>query len=72
MRAYLPEIVQLVAGAVFMAVLLYLVAVSDGWLALLCILGAAVVYTGWHRALIQLGWRLAGRDPDDFDCHFPG
>jgi len=73
MRAYLPEIVQLVAGALCMGFLLYLGAVCEGgWLALLCFLGAAGVYIGWHRVLIRLGWRLAGKDPDDFDFHFPG
>jgi hypothetical protein len=69
---YLPEIVQLVAGLVVMALLLYLTALSAGWVALLCILGAAVVFTGWQKVLISLGWRLAGKDPDDFDFHFPG
>ena len=73
MRTYLAEIIQLVAGMVFIVVLLYLGALcEEGWLALLCFLGAAVVYTGWWRAVISLGWRLAGRDPDDFDFHFPG
>jgi len=73
MRGYLAEIVQLVVGVGLVAVLLYLGALCDGgWLALLCFLGAAVVYTGWWRVVISLGWRLAGRDPDDFDFHFPG
>ena len=73
MKAYLPEIIQLVVGAVLMAVLLYLGALcEEGWLALPCFLGAAVVYTGWWRILINLGWRLAGKNPDDFDFHFPG
>jgi len=73
MRAFLPEIIQLVVGLVLMTVLLYLGALCEGgWLALLCFLGAAVVYTGWWRALIQVGWRLAGKDPDDIDFHLPG
>jgi hypothetical protein len=73
MRPYLPEIIQLVVGAILMAVLLYLGALCEGgWLALLCFLAAAVVYTGWWRVIISLGWRWAGKDPDDFDFHFPG
>ena len=39
---------------------------------LLSILATAVVFTGWQRTLLSLGWRLAGKDPDDFDFHFPG
>jgi hypothetical protein len=39
---------------------------------LTCFLGVAVMHFGWWRTLINLGWRLARRDPDDFDCHFPG
>lgn len=69
---YLPEIILLVLGLPIMALLLYLAALSEGWLALLCILGTAVVYTGWQRTLLNLGWRIAGKDPDDFDFHFPG
>jgi hypothetical protein len=69
---YLPEIALLVAGLPIMALLLYLTALSEGWVSLACILGLAVVFTGWHRTLISLGWRLAGKDPDDFDFHFPG
>ncbi len=69
---YLPEILLLVAGLAVMALLLYLAALSEGWLMLLSILATAVVFTGWQRTLLSLGWRLAGKDPDDFDFHFPG
>ncbi|MFH1596784.1 MAG: hypothetical protein ABIG94_10525 [Pseudomonadota bacterium] len=69
---YLPEIVLLVVGLAVIVILLYLAALSEGWVMLLCILGTAVVYTGWHLVLLNLGWRLAGKDPDDFDFHFPG
>lgn len=70
---YLPDIVLLVAGVPIMALLLILGALSETWVALACYLGAAVVYTGWHRALINLGWRVAGKNPDDVDdYHFPG
>jgi hypothetical protein len=69
---YLPEILLLVVGLAVIVLLLYLAALSEGWLMLLAILATAVVYTGWQRTLINLGWRLAGKDPDDFDFHFPG
>ena len=69
---YLPEIALLVLGLPLIGVLLYLAVMSEGWVKLLAILGSAVVYTGWHRALLDLGWRLAGKDPDDVDFHFPG
>jgi hypothetical protein len=69
---YLPDIVLLVLGLAVMVLLLYLAAMSEGWVTLLCILGTAGVYTGWHRILLNLGWRSAGKDPDDFDFHFPG
>jgi hypothetical protein len=72
MKAYLSEAIALVVGILIVAFLLYLGALSEGWVALLCYLGAAVVYTGWWRTLLNLGWRLARRDPDDFDFHFPG
>ncbi len=72
MKAHLPDIILLVAGLFFMVFLLYLGAISESWVALPCYLGAAVVYTGWHRALINWGWRLAGKDPGDHDFHFPG
>ncbi len=68
----LPDLILLVIGVPLMALLIYLVAMSDGWVTLLGILGLAVVYTGWQRTMINLGWRLAGKDPDDFDFHFPG
>ena len=69
---YLPEVIQLVVGLAVMAILLYLTALSEGWVSLLCILATAVVYFGWQKTLLLLGWRLAGKDPDDFDFHFPG
>lgn len=72
MKAYWPDVILLVVGLVVMVVLLYLGACSEGWLALLCFLATAVVYFGWQRTLINLGWRLAGKDPDDSDFHFPG
>jgi hypothetical protein len=72
MRQYLPDIILLALGLGVMAFLIYLTALSEGWVRLACILGLAVVYFGWHAALLRVGWRLAGKDPDDFDFHFPG
>jgi glycerol uptake facilitator-like aquaporin len=69
---YLPDIILLVVGLLVMALLLILGAMSEGWVAPACFLGVAVVYFGWHRTLVNLGWRAAGKDPDDFDFHFPG
>jgi hypothetical protein len=55
-----------------MVLLLYLGALSENWVAPACFLGVAVVYFGWHRTLVNLMWRMAGKDPDDFDFHLPG
>jgi len=73
MKTYLPEIFQLLAGAGVMALLLYLGALSEGWVALLCFLATGVVYTGWYRVLLQLARRILGCDEDDEDRpFFPG
>jgi glycerol uptake facilitator-like aquaporin len=69
---YLPDIALLVVGLLVMAFLLWLGAMSENWVALACFLGVAVVYFGWHRTLVNLMWRTAGKDPDDFDFHLPG
>jgi glycerol uptake facilitator-like aquaporin len=72
MMKYLPDIALLVLGLLVMALLLWLGAMSENWVALACFLGVAVVYFGWHRTLVNLMWRTAGKDPDDFDFHLPG
>lgn len=73
MKAYLPEIIQVVAGLVLMAGLLYLVALSEGWVRLACILATAVVYFGWYRSLLNLARRFFGLDEEDDDePFFPG
>ena len=72
-KAYLTEIILVVAGLGIMAGLLYLVALSEGWVRLACILGTAVVYTGWYRVLLRLARRELGVDEDDDDQpFFPG
>jgi len=68
----LLDIVLLALGLLVTAFLLWLGAVSEGWVALACFLGVAVVHFGWWRTLLNLGWRLAGKDPDDFDFPVPG
>jgi glycerol uptake facilitator-like aquaporin len=72
MMKYLPDIALLVLGLLVMALLLWLGAMSENWVALACFLGVAVVYFGWHRTLVNLMWRTAGKDSDDFDFHLPG
>jgi glycerol uptake facilitator-like aquaporin len=69
---YLPDLILLVVGLLVMALLLILGALSEGWVALACFLGVAVVHFGWWRTLLNLVWRHAGKDPDDFDFPFPG
>ncbi|MEJ2673477.1 MAG: hypothetical protein P8168_15055 [Deltaproteobacteria bacterium] len=70
---YLPDIVLLIVGLLVMACLLLLGALSEaGWVAPLCFVGVAVVYFGWHRTLVNLMWRQAKKNPDDFDFHLPG
>jgi hypothetical protein len=68
----LPEIVVLLLGILIMAVLVYLIAASEGLVQLLAILGLAAVYLGWQGVLVKWGWRSTGKDPDDLDFHLPG
>jgi hypothetical protein len=72
MKAYLPEILLLVVGVLVMALLLYLGAASQGWVALLCFLAAAVVYHSWHRQLLILGQKILGKNLDSNGGNFPG
>ena len=51
---YLPEIVLLVVGLGVITLLLYLTALSSGWVMLLGILATAVVFTGWQKVLLDL------------------
>ncbi len=61
----LPEIAVLVTGVIVMALLLYLGAASQGWVAILCFLGAGVVYTGWHNFLLRWMGELPEDDEDE-------
>jgi hypothetical protein len=73
MKSYLPEVLLLVIGVVVMAALLYLGALSRGWVAALCFIGAAVVYHTWFAQLLRLARRYLGAGEDDDDQpFFPG
>ena len=74
MRKNLPDIFLLTVGLLVMALLMYLIALSHGWVALLCILALAVVWITWYRHLVNLAFRNLGVDPDDEDDlpSFPG
>ena len=75
MRKYLPDFFLLALGLLVMAMLIYLIALTQGgWLSLLGILALAVVWIGWYRHLIRLALQSLGVDPDDEDDlpSFPG
>ncbi len=74
MKKYLPDILILTAGLLVMALLVYLIASSDGWVCLLGILALAVVWIGWYRHLFALACRSLGVEPEDEDDlpTFPG
>ncbi|OPX21034.1 MAG: hypothetical protein BZ151_00930 [Desulfobacca sp. 4484_104] len=74
MRKYLPDVIILVVGLGVMVLLLYLGALSEGWVALVCFLAVAVVYHGWYQHLLRLARRSWGGDEDEFDDQppFPG
>jgi ABC-type antimicrobial peptide transport system permease subunit len=73
-KKYLPDILLLALGLLVMALLVYVIAASDGWVCLLGILALAVVWIGWYRHLLNLAFRSLGVDPDDEDDlpSFPG
>ena len=65
---------MLTVGLLVMALLMYLIALSHGWISLLCILALAVVWITWYRHVVNLAFRNLGVDPDDEDDlpSFPG
>lgn len=73
-QKYLPDLLLLLLGLGVMALLLYLIASSNGFLALLGIIGLAVVWCGFHRHLIRMLYRQLGVEPEDEDDlpSFPG
>lgn len=74
MRRYLSDLLLLTVGLLVMALLIYLGARSQGWVALLCFLALALVWTGWYQQLLRLARKILGADPDDSDDQpfFPG
>ena len=74
MRKYLSDFFLLTLGLLVMALLIYLIAKSQGWVSLLCILSLAVVWIGWYQHLLRLAMKSLGVDPDDEDDlpSFPG
>jgi hypothetical protein len=73
-KKYLPDVFLLVVGLLVMALFLFLIALSHGWVSLLCILALAVVWITWYRHLVNLAFKGLGVDPDDEDDlpSFPG
>jgi hypothetical protein len=73
-RKYLPDVFLLTVGLLVMALLMFLTALSHGWISLLCILALVVVWITWYRHLVNLAFRSLGVDPDDEDDlpSFPG
>lgn len=74
MKKYLPHILLLALGLLVMALLMYVIALSQGWVSLLGILALAVVWISWYRYLLRLVLESLGVDPDDEDDlpSFPG
>lgn len=58
-KGYAADFILLTLGVLVMALLLFLGALSEGWVALLCFLGAAVVYHTWFRHLVRFVARTA-------------
>ncbi len=74
---YAADIFVLIFGLLVMILLLFLGALSEGWVALLCFLGVAVVYHTWFRHLVgfvartaDLEVRFDSEEDDDQDI-FP-
>lgn len=64
----------LAIGLLVIALLILLIALSEGWVRLLGILALAVVWMSWYRHLLNMAFRSLGVDPDDEDDlpFFPG
>jgi hypothetical protein len=74
MRKYLLDFILLGLGLLVMALLIYVIAASQGWVCLLGILALAVVWISWYRHLCRLALESLGVGPDDEDDlpTFPG
>jgi hypothetical protein len=73
-KKYLLDILLLAIGLLVMALLIYVIAASQGWIRLGGILALAVVWYSWHAHLLLMGFRSLGIDPDEDDDlpTFPG
>jgi hypothetical protein len=73
-KRYLSDFLLLAAGLLVMALLIYVIAASRGWIALSGILALTVVWISWYRHLCRLVLNSLGVDPDDEDDlpTFPG
>jgi hypothetical protein len=73
-KKYLPDFLLLGFGLLVMAMLIYIIAASHGWMSLLGIAALAAVWIGWYRHLLRLAFKSLGIDPDDEDDlpTFPG
>ena len=73
MISHLPAILTLLLGLGVMAGLLYLGALSRGWIAPLCFVAVAVVFHTWLVQLLRLCRPRWGQgDKDDDRPLFPG
>ena len=74
MKKYLPDFLLLTIGLLVMALLIYVIGQSQGWVPPLGILALAVVWITWYRHLITMALRSLGAGPDDDDDlpSFPG
>lgn len=74
MKKYLPELFLLTVGLFVMALLIYLIALSQGWVSLVCILALGLVWISWYRHLLNLALKSLNVDAEDEDDlpFFPG
>jgi hypothetical protein len=66
-KKYLPDFLLLFFGLLVMALLIYIIAASRGWISLLGIAALATVWIGWYRHLLRVAFRSLGIDPEDED-----
>jgi hypothetical protein len=73
-KKYLPDLFLLGVGLLVMALLIYLIALSQGWVSLVCVLALGLVWISWYRHLLNLALKSLNVDPDDEDDlpSFPG
>ncbi len=74
-KKYLPDSLLLTIGLLVMGLRIYLIAMSQGWVALGCIPALAVVWVSWYRQLLHMAFKSLGVDPfdeDDLPSVFPG